>query len=955
MRDDGDLRFGRFQLRRRQRRLLMDGAPVEVGARAIDVLLALIDAGGEPLSKEALIDRVWSGVAVEEHNLTVQIHALRKALGPDRDLIRTIARHGYSFAGEVEVLGVTADADAAPAAPARIPATNLLTQIEALIGRDEEVQELLDLQSRCRLLTLTGPGGIGKTRLAIEIARLLLPSLPDGVWLADLATLSDPGLVPGRIASVLGLQPGSMQTVAAALAGKNLLLVLDNCEHVVAEAARAAHALLRGSSSARILATSREPLGVEGELVYRVPALTTPAAHVKDADDILRHGAVRLFVTRVCAADARFRADDAELAAIAAICRRLDGIPLAIELAAARAASLGLDGLLALLDDRLALLTGGRRTALPRHQTLQATLDWSHDLLNEPERVVLRRMAVFSGAFTLKAARAVGAEGKFAPSDVVNCVLSLIEKSLISSKSDGTGTRYQLLETTRAYALEKLVASGEVNAIRRRHAEYYRDMLQAAAEDKSAIDNWPAAYEAEIGNIQAALAWAFASGGDTSIGVALAAASVPIWLEMSLLTECHGWVEKALGVLEAADSTARTEMILQCALGYSLMFARGTSDLARTALARANELAESLTDLDYQLRTLAGLAAMRQRLQDFQGAVALGRRAEEVVTGSSDPIALSTVDYILGSSLQLLGEYEEALAYAQRNYVRSTVVPAVRRAHIARLGRDSLISAGSTVAIIRWTQGLLDRSAEVARNVLADAEAGHHPFSLCLALAWCGCIVPLRLGDLHTAERSIARLKDFAQSYGLNNDYAHGLCFEGQLSAKRGDVLAGEQLLRAGLQKLQQAPNASFYTVFLTGLAEVLMMSTHLDQGLAAADEALQRTEQSNALWWLPEALRIKGEVLLLCRRDTNAAEDHFRRSLDLAHRQGALSWELRAATSLARLWVKTGRNAGANSLLQPVYARFTEGLDTADLRAAKQLLEESEQVPGSRCMTPMS
>jgi predicted ATPase len=287
----------------------------------------------------------------------------------------------------------------------------------------------------------------------------------------------------------------------------------------------------------------------------------------------------------------------------------------------------------------------------------------------------------------------------------------------------------------------------------------------------------------------------------------------------------------------------------------------------------------------------------------------------------------------------LLGEYSEALTYAQRTYVR-TAIPAVRRSHITHLGRDSFISAGATVAIVLWALGLPDQAAQTARNVLTDAEAGSHPVSLCLALTWCGCIVPLRIGDLDTAQRSAGRLRDHAQRHGLSAYYANGQCFEGQLAAKRGDVATAEQLLQAGLGNLHQTQSETFYTVFLTGLAEVLMASWQRDKGLGAADEALRRTERSNALWWMPEALRVKGEVLLLADDDVNAAEDHFRRSLDLARRQGALSWELRTATSLARLRRDKGRIVEAHDLLEPVYRRFTEGLGTADLLSAKALID---------------
>jgi predicted ATPase len=584
-------------------------------------------------------------------------------------------------------------------------------------------------------------------------------------------------------------------------------------------------------------------------------------------------------------------------------------------------------------------LTGGRRTALPRHQTLRATLDWSYELLSEPERVILRRLAVFAGGFRLEAATAVIASPEIAPAEVVDGIANLVAKSLITVAAGNTGAGYRLLDTMRAYGLEKLAESGEREWLARRHAEYYRDLF-ARAEiewETRPTDELRTEYGPKIDNLRSALDWAFSPNGEASIAVALAVAAVPIWFQSSWFDVCRGWMEKALGGLDAVDGTTRTELVLQYALGYSLMFARGMNDRARSALARASELAERLADLDYQLRALAGLASICHRLQDFHGAIALGRRAEEVVKTSSDPIALSIADWILGASLQLLGEYAEALACAERTYLR-TAVPAVRRAHILRLGRDGFISAGSTVALIRWTRGLPDQAAQTARDVLADAEAGHHPVSLCLALTWCGCMIPLRLGSLATAERAIARLKDHAQRHGLRAYYANGICFEGQLAAKRGDAAGAERLLRAGLKNLQQTQSETLYTLFLTRLAEVLA-SAHLDEALAAADEALQRTEHSNALWCMPEAIRIKGEALLSCESDARQAEDHFRKSLDQAHRQGALSWELRSATSLARLLCDQGRSAEAMALLQPVYDGFTEGFETADLKVAKALL----------------
>jgi DNA-binding winged helix-turn-helix (wHTH) protein len=367
--------FGRFRLLPRRRELLVDGRPIPLGARSFDVLMALVEGQGAVVSKDALMNRVWPNRIVEENNLQAHISALRNAFGADRDLIRTISGRGYQFTGELRTVAASPDTQAvtrtavqAPAPPR--PPTNLPEPVSELIGRDVEVEEIVGLASAHRLVTLTGAGGIGKTRLGLEVARRLLPRFVDGVWVIELAPLSDPDLVAATVATALGLDLAdnvvSHERVANALATKQLLLVLDNCEHLVGAAASMAEALLRANPEARVMATSREPLRAEGECLCRVPSLAVPTEGSRDAEDLLRYGAVRLFVARARAAEPQFSPDGRVAAAIAAICRHLDGIPLAIELAAARTNAFGAEELAARLDDCLHLLTGGRRTALPR-------------------------------------------------------------------------------------------------------------------------------------------------------------------------------------------------------------------------------------------------------------------------------------------------------------------------------------------------------------------------------------------------------------------------------------------------------------------------------------------------------------------------------------------------------------------------------------------------------------
>src|SRR5712675_91546 len=671
------IEFGRFRVLPRRRELVIEDRPLELGGRAFDVLLVLIEASGAVVSKDVLMERVWPDRIVEENNLQAQISALRRAFGADRDLIRTIAGRGYQFTGEIHTVsaGPNAQASAGMPQPRRTPPrppTNLPEPVSELIGRDVELDEILDLSASHRLVTLTGAGGIGKTRLGFAAAWRLLPRFADGVYAIELAPLADPELVPVVVATALGLElasgTASPQSVATALRAKQLMLVLDNCEHVVDAAARMAEALLRANPAVRVIATSREPLRVEGEWVYPVPPLAVPAEGSPESEDPLRYGAVRLFVERARAAMSSFSPDGRAAAAIAGICRHLDGIPLAIELAASRVAALGIEGLAARLDDRFTLLTGGHRTALPRHQTLRATLDWSHELLTEPECVVLRRLAIFAGGFTLQAASAVAADDEIAAPDVVDCVGSLVAKSLVTTAAGGATIRYRLLETTRAYGLEKLVEGGEFDAVARRHARRYLDLFEGAEAEAETrpTDEWLADHGPRIDNVRAALDWAFLPGGDASIGVALTAAAIPLWMHLSLMEECRSRVERALAAIAAdANRDERRAMQLQIALSTSLMYTRGAIAEAGAAGAKALEIAKSLDDAEYQLRALWRLWHFRISGGQHRVALTLAQRFYSLAAKSA-PNELMIGERMIGSSEYYLGDLPSGRRHLER-------------------------------------------------------------------------------------------------------------------------------------------------------------------------------------------------------------------------------------------------------------------------------------------------
>jgi predicted ATPase/DNA-binding winged helix-turn-helix (wHTH) protein len=453
--DQWEIDLGRRELR-------SSGIPVPLGGRAFEVVTVLVQSASDFVTKDDLMERVWPGATVGEGTIHVHISAVRKALGQDRAVLKTASGCGYRLLGDwtpqqrdatVALVYSSLPRTSTSGSP---PANNFPPLISRLVGRAGAAQFVRDLVSAYRVVTLTGPGGIGKTSLAIKAVRYLLSDFEDGGWLVELASLSDPGLVASTVASTLGLKIAgeiSAEAVARAVGGRHLVLVLDNCEHVIDAAANLAETVTRLCPRTTIVATSREVLRIDGEAVYRVPPLEVPALGQAAPDYVMQYSAVELFVARTKALNAGFTPHAEDLASIAAICRHLDGIPLAIEFAAARAAVLSVQGVAAGLRDRFALLTAGRRTALPRQRTLRATLDWSHELLPETERRLLRRLAVFPGGFTADAAAAVMTDTGSDTPAVLDGIANLVAKSWVTLDKSGADARWILLETIRAYAL----------------------------------------------------------------------------------------------------------------------------------------------------------------------------------------------------------------------------------------------------------------------------------------------------------------------------------------------------------------------------------------------------------------------------------------------------------------------------------------------------------------------
>jgi predicted ATPase/DNA-binding winged helix-turn-helix (wHTH) protein len=943
--------YGVWEVDASRRELRSGGSPIPLSDRAFDILEVLVRSPGQLVGKNELMAAAWPGVFVEENTLHSHISALRKAFGEDREILKTSSGRGYRLAGNWIARQASAPPEAVSGAPSMPPGATFPSNFPAagpqLVGRSGALQELRGRLLTSRIVTLTGPGGIGKSSLALEAARALLREFQGGGWLIELASLSDPDLVPSAVARALGLKliggELSPEAIARSLGSSKLLLLLDNCEHLIDAAARLVETLVRLCPHVSVIATSREVLRIPGEHIFRVLPLDVPPEQPLASDTILGHSAVQLFIERVRALAGEFLPQGKELQAIGAICRRLDGIPLAIEFAAARAAVLGPETVLARLDERFALLRGGLRTALPRHQTLRATLDWSYELLSEPERPLLRRVSIFAGAFTLEGAIAVMSDVRENDCAITDGIAHLTSKSLVTlDRSSPTG-RWRLLETIRAYALEKLADAGETEKAARLHAQFFRDLLVRAAAgslSQFTTDEF-ARFRLEIDNVRAALDWAFSASGDIKIAIELTAAYAPIWLNLALTVECRQRTERAMQSLNP-DMNVSAPLLMQLNLEHavSLQFTMGSVDRIKSDLAKARETAESLDDVNSQLRIIWAEWAVHFLAGQCHPMHEAAERFSRVAARSRDGAAELFSERLAGAALLMSGDLGDARKRLSR--VVDLYVTPGRLKNTLWAQYDQSILARALLARALCLTGFLDRAVSEAQRSLEDARSQDLKHAQTEVLRLAVCPVALMTGDLARAERVIRLYYEVSKS--INSDYQLVLaeCLEGELLIMRREFASGVATLCAAMKTMESVGWTTSSSEHLAAVAQGLAGVGRLDEALATLEQALAWTERSGERWYLAELLRIKGELLLQHehRDGVAAAEGSFKRALDVARGQGALFWELRTALSLARQWQKCGRGGEAERLLKPVYARFSEGLATADLCSAREFLE---------------
>jgi len=907
------LSFGPFSLIVGERLLTKAGVAVPLGARALDLLIVLVSRPNTSVGKAELMAEVWPDIIVGEGSLRFHMSGLRKALGDGENgarYISTLAGRGYCFVAPVTRSGGHGDRAAVPeVAPAR--ATFLPARLARLVGREEDVGNISAALATSRFVTIVGPGGVGKTAVAVTVAHALLPAFEGSVLFVDFGALSDARMVPASVASMMGLSIQSddpVPSLIAFLRERRVLLVLDNCEHVVDDAARFVDRILLDVSGLHILATSREALRVKGEQVYRLPPLGLPPADAAlTADATLSFPAAQLFVESATASGARLDLTDSNAAIVAGICRKLDGMALAIELAAGRVEAYGLGQIATLLDQRFTLLWPGKRTAPARQKTLHATLEWSYGLLTEAERVVFRHLAVFVGSFTIEAALAVVTNETVDAVWVFTAIDSLVEKSMIMSLPTGAMMRYRLLDTARAFALQLSVDQTERTALAERHATYCLRWLEQFATDGSPLldASRRPSHLVELNNVRAALGWCFGSEGNVELGVDLAAAAAPVFFAMSLLTECQIWSQRAIAELDDGLLGGRKEMRLQAALGLSLMWTRGNSETTQAALNRSFAIAKEQGDSLTQVLLLTPLHVFHMRIGEFKKAMQYAERVSELSRTTEDAEAIVLSRILLGYSYHFAGELSdahreleaalrqeshEARAYEEKDSLFVTMKSDAMAAPILALASSA---AGSALARTLWLRGHPAAAMEHVNRTLTDTASAQHPVTLLVALMYAVSVL-IWTGDLDDAEAQIGRFISNAETYALKSHVLLGRCFEGQLAICRGDTDRGIDLLKTSLHELRALRYELLTTSFNISLVEAFTATGRFTEGLSLIDVTIRLAQTNGDVCYMPEILRVKASLLLrLPEPKEELADACLTESLSLSRLQGALAWEL--------------------------------------------------------------
>lgn len=952
------VQIGSLQVNFDQRNVQQNGLSLRIGARAFDILEVLYRANGAILSKDQIMDAVWPGLIVEENRLQVHIASLRKLFGAQRDLIKTVPGRGYVLVAQrAHTVEALAHAQPEPRHAALPPL------VSPLIGRDAEIEQVIAQLDRESVTTVVGAGGIGKTALALHVAHEMGSRYGLPACLVELANASSHEEVLAAVA--LALAPRSQEaqpcvaTISGDLCAAPCLLVIDNAEHVIDIVAGLVETLVTRNPSARLLVTSREPLHIRAESVLRLEPLRVPASG-ESTQEMLAHPAVELFLRHARSFAAICTADERSIALVADICRRLDGLPLAIELAAARVATLGVEGVAERLDHRLDLLAGGLRSALPRHQTLRATFEWSYALLDTASRVLFRRLGCFTGTFTFDAVCAVATEPGMSIPVVVSSLGDLTTKSLLNVEFHGPIATYRLTECARAYALDKLREEGEAHVIAARHMRYMQNRIEESglvlAHDSHAGTEIQARFSLE--DARTAYEWAFSDDGDPAQGVAFAAALVDTLLDASLVSECCERAKRALAVLDtlpAGSVDACCEMRLCAAYASTLMHVGDDLERAMSLWqrvwrrAQSAQAAQSPQHAAFAARALRGLWNAALATADIHASIRhatrfehAGRRAEP---HWHEPLAGAMV----AVSLHAFGEHEQA-----RERLESAVAAlgetGCTHPSCATPDIDPLVICNGALARIAWLEGKPARAMQFIELSLDPVRRDMPEPSLSQLLATIAVPVALQCSDIHTASRYLALLRSQVAThrFAIWQDYA--VCLSVQFELRDGDSAAALTKFEPALLRLVARGFHGGMAPFIVSWAELLVKAGRFEAAAARLDDAIQRCETHGEHCFEPELLRARGWVALQRAHAQDGAAPEARAwheadghrflnaAIALASEHGAVIWRLRATLDLATHLIEKNEPSQAATMISGFEGVFDLNSPAPDIQRFARL-----------------
>ena len=939
------IHFGGFCLTPGKRKLERAGQVVRLGDRALDVLLLLVANAPDVVSKAALLTHIWPESEVDEGNLRFQIAMLRRALGEGSSgekFLATVQGRGYCFVAPVSRIreDLSSPAPGLSERNYKIP-----RRLPRMMGRDEDISSVRQSLLEQRFVSIVGPGGVGKTTLALAVSHALVDTFGGEIRFIDLGALSEASQLPVTLASLFGLSlhggdpiPG----LVALLGDTRALLVFDCCEHLIDAAAKTAEALFAQAPNLCILATSREPLRAEGEHVYLLqPLPTPPQAEPISVAELLEYPAAKLFVERAAMSGGDIQVREEDCAVIAEICRRLDGIPLAIELAAGRVHAFGIGGLASSLDGPLSPAFIGKRTAPVRHQSIAAMLDWSYGLLTGVEAQIFRHLSIFVGRFSMEAAQIVASHEGIDKECVAEALAGLVAKSLITSTFSGDRVRYRLLDTTRCYARQKLGEAEDLRNAMLALAAYLADALRRADPVTGSIDDideneW---HRENIGNIRVALEWCCSTEADCCVGLDLVAEAATVFMQMSQWGECSRWTRRAIAHLPPELKGSRTEMQLRESFAIAELIAVGPTVEVLSELRQGLAVAERLGDRYFQLRIISGLFVYHQRSLLLSEAIGFAERAMLIAGAIGDPDTVAQADWMMAVALQTNGRETEAAPYcesARRPYVAS------RRGYAIGYGNyEHRTKALCALARNLWLRGYCSQAVEQAEWCISSALELERPISICVALTW---MIPVFLwqGLVDRAEDAVNLLLERSTRYSMGIYILPAKRLQCEVMLKRHPAMEWVDRLRDSVDNRNDRLNMTLVTHHYA-LAEGLMRNGRHQEGLRYIELALAAIGASGGHHYC-EAEMIRVKAMLLAadgHADPMVVDSWFCQGMALARRKGALSWELRLAISSAEYERSRGDAREALATLKKVYSRFDREQDSQDLRRARKLIAE--------------